>query len=165
MRTRYLAALAVGAAIIGVLVVTAPWSRGAEATNRPATAAELEPPAGELDRLTSDLGLVLTSPDAADVDVRIAASAADAISGTQYASQVGDARSVQYLVHVEAADNAGVSVTPDELVWVVHYTGLNVASGAPMTESGRPAEPAVITQGFVLISADTGAFLLAHWTD
>lgn len=132
-------------------------STEAKADFRSATPAELSPPSGALDRLSRELGATFSEPDVTMVNAAIASSAAEAIAQTEYAAQTAGSKPSQYL---QAA--TGLSgLKASDSVWIVMYPNLSI----PVLAPGGAKSDAVIHTIYVVISAETGTFINAVYTD
>lgn len=165
MHTRRATLLVIAAAAVATATIAVARNESADASTRPASFAELNPPADVLGRLPEGLGIQFEVPDEALVNVKIAGTAARAVAATQYATELKDASPDQYLYEIASTAGLGTPVKKGDLVWVVVYDNLNIQTTGPMTDAGVPAEGAIIRHGYVLVSASTGEFLTAVFTN
>lgn len=156
----------VACAVLGLGTFVVLQSSGAQAETRPATVEELSPPPGALQRLEADLGVKFSMLDEAQVDIEALEHAAAIASESEYSSQIGDVLPERYLLHMDQGPDTGIAeATAGQDVWVLHYSGLDIKSGSPMTDSGAPAEAATIGNAYIIADSLDGEFILAHWTD
>lgn len=156
-----------GAVLVSLVWLIVSNQSGARAAMRPPTAEELDIPSPVLNRLTADLGLAFATPTDAMIPDDVATEAvALARAQSEYASQASGAITRQYLLQVEGVEEGiDTGMKQGRLVWLIHFSDVAIPSGAPLTESGTPAEPAIIRNGYALLDAMDGSFILSHWTE
>lgn len=154
--------LAAGVWLVGSIGTNSP----AEASTRPATAAELAVPPEVTALLKQEAGLNVESPGSATISINIAETAAQAIAKTEYGTQV-PADTVPNLYLVRVAETPGATDTGlqvGSVQWLVVYRNLDISTPGPAGADGQPTTGAVVRSAVLVVDAETGTIDLAHWT-
>lgn len=163
MATRFVRTMAMGyaAVFLSTALALLGCSSKAEADFRFATPAEVSPPPGSLDRLAKELGVKFGAPDQTRVNTAIASDAANAAVATEYGAQLGDAKHSQYLQMVTGVGGDQGGIADGTAVWIVVFPDLSI----PVLGPGGVKSDAVIHHVYVLVSAESGDFINAVYTD
>ena len=117
------------------------------------------PPAAmppEADRLGIEVDPVIPSASVSEAEAILAANAENGFDR--------EADSVESWLR-RVTDPASRQVLDDRAVWIVHYTGLSIETPSVPRADGGVTPGRILTQAWVFIDADTGAFVMNAFTE